>query len=258
MLFLFFANFKNWKGKGIKKMKMGAEIKAIFFDLDGTLLPMDQAYFLKQYFKRITVFAAQNGISPDNFSNGMLAGIEAMIKNDGSCNNEEAFWSAFAAFVDMKQEEVEAILSHFYSSEFKMLRKYTEQNLLAAEVIKAAHFNGKKVVLATNPVFPYFVQKERMSWIGLSEEDFDFITSYENSTYCKPNPEYYLEICKKIGVLPENCLMIGNDESDDMKGASAAGFECFLVTDNRIISENFVWTGERGSFEQALKMIERI
>ena len=51
--------------------------------------------------------------------------------------------------------------------------------------------------------------------------------------------------------------MIGNDESDDMKGAAMAGLECFLVTDHRILSENFVWTGERGSFEQMVKMLEK-
>jgi FMN phosphatase YigB (HAD superfamily) len=101
-------------------------------------------------------------------------------------------------------------------------------------------------------------QLERLSWLGLSAEDFDHITSYDNSRYCKPNPEYYREICRVIGVHPEDCLMIGNDESDDMKGASLAGMECFLVTDHRIMSEHFMWTGERGSFEQALRMIERM
>ena len=29
--------------------------------------------------------------------------------------------------------------------------------------------------------------------------------------YCKPNPNYYLEISEKIGVDPRDCLMIGDD-----------------------------------------------
>ena len=52
--------------------------------------------------------------------------------------------------------------------------------------------------------------------------------------------------------------MIGNDESDDMKGASMAGINCFLVTDNRIMANNFMWQGERGSFEQALRLMEKL
>jgi FMN phosphatase YigB (HAD superfamily) len=101
-------------------------------------------------------------------------------------------------------------------------------------------------------------QLERISWIGLEESDFDLITSYDNSKFSKPNPDYYRDICEKIGVAPENCLMIGNDERDDMKAATEAGMKCFLVTDCRIMSDHFVWTGERGSFEQALHMLERL
>ena len=82
--------------------------------------------------------------------------------------------------------------------------------------------------------------------------------SFDNSKFCKPSPEYYIEICKKIGIDPQNCLMIGNDERDDMKAASDAGMSCFLVTDCRIMAKNFVWTGERGSFEQMLHILERI
>lgn len=239
-------------------MKIGADIKAIFFDLDGTILPLEQSYFLKQYFKRITFFASEHGIDPDKFMGGMFAGIDAMTANDGSRSNMDAYWQAFSSVVGMDKAQVEDILAEFYENNFKDLREYTEPNPLALDAIRAARLNGRKVILATSPVFPEFVQLERLSWVGLKKEDFDLVTAYENSTYCKPNPEYYKEICKMIDVAPEKCLMIGNDESDDMKGAAMAGLECFLVTDHRILSENFVWTGERGSFEQMVKMLERI
>ena len=237
---------------------MKADIKAIFFDLDGTLLPLDQAYFLKKYFKSITVYAASFGLAPDKFMDGMMAGTEAMIRNDGSQSNKEAFWNSFFPYFDGVDEGIISALDQFYLGGFKELREYTSPNPLAVDIIKAAHKDGRKVVLATNPVFPMAAQLERLSWLGLSEADFDLVTSYDNSFFCKPNPKYYLEICEKIGVAPENCMMIGNDESDDMRAAAAAGMECFLVTDHRIMSDHFVWTGERGSFEQALHMIERI
>jgi len=172
--------------------------------------------------------------------------------------NRQAFWEAYFKFVGERDEQLEATCDEFYGGGFKALREFTDENALAVRMIEAAHEGGRKVVLATNPVFPMQAQLERMSWIGLRAEDFDHITSYENSNYCKPNPDYYREICGIIGVDPEDCLMIGNDESDDMRGASLAGMECYLVTDHRIMSEHFVWTGERGSFEQALKMVERL
>lgn len=239
-------------------MKVKEDIKAILFDLDGTLLPLDQSYFIKKYLKRIAAYAAPFGIEPEKIIEGIMVGTEAMIRNDGSRSNYEAFWERFFDFIGERREDLISVLDDFYFGGFKELRAETHPNPYAIDMIREAHKNGRKVVLATNPVFPMTAQLERLSWLGLSESDFDIVTSYENSNYCKPNPAYYIDICKKIGVAPENCLMIGNDESDDMRAASLAGMECFLVTDHRIMSEHFVWTGERGSFEQALRMIERI
>jgi HAD superfamily hydrolase (TIGR01549 family) len=239
-------------------MKRGDEIKAIFFDLDGTLLPLDQSYFIKHYFKRLAAYAMTLGIDPEKLIDSTIAGSEAMIHNDGSRTNREVFWNTFFDTYGEVIEDIEQKLDNFYSNGYKTLKELTGENSHALDIIKAAHANGRKVVLATNPLFPMKAQLERLSWVGLSEEDFDIVTSYENSNYCKPNPEYYRDICRRIGVKPEECIMLGNDESDDMKGASLAGMECFLITDHRIMADNFMWTGERGSFEQALRMIERI
>ena len=52
----------------------------------------------------------------------------------------------------------------------------------------------------------------------------------------------FLEICQKLGVKPENALMIGNDEGEDMKGASEAGLMCYLATDCRIMAKDFIFS----------------
>lgn len=239
-------------------MTKPSDIKAVFFDLDGTLLPMEQSIFLKEYLQRLAAFVASHGIAPDAMIESTLGGTEAMIRNDGSRYNREAFWERFFELIGENREDLISITDEFYFGGFKEVKNYVGANPNARNAVEAAHRGGRKVVLATNPVFPMSAQLERISWIGLDEGDFDLITSYDNSKYCKPSVEYYHEICEKIGVAPENCLMIGNDEREDMKAASEAGFNCFLVTDCRIMSKHFVWTGERGSFEQALHMLERL
>lgn len=181
-----------------------------------------------------------------------------MIRNDGSKYNKEVFWDNFFKLIGDERKDLIPITDEFYYGKFKEVRNHVGTNPLAREIVEAARGNGRKVVLATNPVFPMAAQLERISWIGLEESDFELITSYDNSKFCKPNPDYYREICEKIGVAPTECLMIGNDERDDMKAASEAGMSCFLITDCRIMSSNFVWTGERGSFEQALHMLQRL
>ena len=64
----------------------------------------------------------------------------------------------------------------------------------------------------------------------MQAEDFEWITTYENSKYCKPNLRYYQEVLERLGVAPEECLMVGNDVGDDMV-AEELGMQVFLLTD---------------------------
>ncbi len=34
--------------------------------------------------------------------------------------------------------------------------------------------------------------------LPMDQDDFEWITTYENSSYCKPNPAYYFEIMRKL------------------------------------------------------------
>ncbi len=237
---------------------MNFEIKAVLFDLDGTLLPMDQNHFIKQYFKLLAEYGAKSGLDAKRLIDGTMAGTLAMLKNDGQNFNSQVFWQTYFAVTGEKRENTEKLLEPFYALDFKKLRDFTRENPAVKRMIDAAHRNNRKVVLATNPVFPIEAQLERISWLGLSENDFDHITAYDNSSFCKPNPKYYEEICKIIGIAPQNCIMIGNDDSDDMKGASEAGMECFLIDDCRISSEKYVWTGKSGNFEDAIALLEKL
>lgn len=100
----------------------------------------------------------------------------------------------------------------------------------AAEVIRLAKEMGLRVGLATNPIFPAVATMARISWAGLSPDDFEIVTTYENSSFCKPNPEYYLDICKKLDMLPSETLMVGNDAEEDCLAGEKAGLSVFLLT----------------------------
>ena len=53
--------------------------KAILFDLDGTLLPMDQDIFVKTYFGLMAKRMAQFGYKPDELIHTIWTGITAVI-----------------------------------------------------------------------------------------------------------------------------------------------------------------------------------
>lgn len=70
---------------------------------------------------------------------------------------------------------------------------------------------GLRRALAANPIFPKEAARSRIRWAGLEPEGFEWITTYENSCYCKPNPDYYVEVTEKLECDLKECLMIGND-----------------------------------------------
>ena len=70
-------------------------MNTVLFDLDGTLLPMDQEAFIRLYFGALTQKFAPHGFEPEKLIQGLSAGMKAMQQNNGSQTNEEAFWQAF-------------------------------------------------------------------------------------------------------------------------------------------------------------------
>lgn len=233
-------------------------MKAVLFDLDGTLLPMDQEEFINAYFKELSAVACDENTDAKTFVGLIWTSTKAMIGNDGSRKNEEAFWESFEREAGKECSRIKADCDGFYTKEFNKVKAVTKENPLAKKAVQLAAKNGRKVVLATNPMFPMDGQKTRISWIGLTEDDFEFITSYETDSYCKPNPQYFVSICERLGVKPEECLMVGNDEREDMYAASSIGMNCFLVTDCMIKDEEHPWNGERGSFKDLINKLENM
>lgn len=204
-------------------------ISAIFFDLDGTLLPMDLDAFTNGYFGLLSRRFSE--YDPKAFIGAVWQGTKAMMKNDGAMTNEARFWQVFAGRMGpevlARQDEFE----DFYRTDFHKAKAFTGPNPHARAAVDLAHTLADKVVLATNPLFPLCAVESRLGWIGLKLEDFDFITTYENSSYCKPNPAYYQAICRTLDLDPAQCRMIGNDLQEDAQGASQAGLQVHIVTD---------------------------
>lgn len=205
-------------------------IKAVLFDLDGTLLPMDYDGFLKCYFGNLARYLAKYGYDPDELVKNIWTGTKAMVMNDGSCMNETKFWDVFAGIygVDVLQDKV--LFDDFYREEFVKAKENCGFDPLAKETVELVRKLGMKTALATNPIFPMVATRQRIAWAGLEPKDFELCTTYENIGVSKPNPAYYSEIAKRLGVEPEECLMVGNDVSEDMV-ASKIGMQVFLLTD---------------------------
>ncbi len=232
--------------------------QAILFDLDGTLLPMDNDYFLKEYFQLLAQVGAGCGYEKAAFLEAMNQGVYAAIKNDGTCTNEDRFWGTVAKLLGKEFYGYKPRFDRFYCNEFHLAKKFTEPTELAVKAVSLARQKGEKVVLATSPLFPTVGVHSRMAWAGLSPELFDWITDYGNSRTCKPNPQYYLDTAKQVGVDPEKCLMIGNNVQEDVAAAESVGMDVFLVTDCLINRTGETVTCPQGSFEAMIAYLEAL
>ena len=233
-------------------------IKTVLFDMDGTLLPMDTKVFEKLYFKGLATKLAPLGYESSKLIGGVLAGLDAMIANDGSVTNEAAFWKVFSAiFGEGAYNDIPAF-DEYYRTDFVIAKQACDYNAKAVEIVKRLNKSGTKVVLATNPLFPLVAQEARIGWAGLSEKDFEYITHYENSHYCKPNISYYEEIIEKLGLKPDECLMVGNDVNEDMI-AEQLGMKVFLVTDCLLNPDNKdISAYSHGNFDDLEKYLRTV
>lgn len=207
-------------------------VRNILFDLDGTLLVMkDQELFVKLYLEALCRrFCPVLGVSPKELSHAIWASTEKMFLNDGSSLNREVFWRSFAEIMGKDILERESEFDDFYANEFVYAKQATGVNPYALKAVQTLKEKGYRLILATNPVFPTVATVNRLSWAGIPKDMFELITVYDNSSFCKPNPDYYREIMSKLSILPRDYLMVGNDVDEDMI-TDNIGMETYLVTD---------------------------
>lgn len=203
--------------------------KAILFDLDGTLLPLDLEVFVHKYFESLAPFLAHL-VEPKKLVEELMLATEAMIQNNGVLTNEEVFMQKFFSAIGQEKTKIYPLFEEFYANHFPKLKKYAGHSVLAEKIVRQAIEKGYRVALATNPVFPEMATRHRMEWAGISQLPWELVTTYENSTFSKPNPKYYQEVCKKLDLAPRECLMVGNDVQEDLV-AGTLGMKTYLIID---------------------------
>ncbi|HOT97471.1 MAG TPA: HAD family hydrolase [bacterium] len=206
---------------------------AILFDLDGTLLELDNDLFVKSYFGAMAPKLAP-WYPKGEFMPIILAATEAMMQSRG---DRGLLCDVFREVYDRRSPvpfaTLEPVYADFYRNEFEAVRVLSRPLPLARDVLKQAVAITPRIALATIPIFPRIAIDARLAWGNLADFPFSLITSFENMHTSKPNPTYYLEIAHHLGVAPGACLMVGNDYRDDMS-ASAVGMETFLVLDGAL------------------------
>jgi len=181
---------------------------ALIFDLDGTLVDSMPAHF-RCWCLALADQGAENAFSEDAFY--AMGGrptrdiVEILNKEKGLHLDPEA--------VSFSKK------NHYL--------KCLDQVKLVAEVADFAKAHWGKVPLAVASGGGRIVVEKTLETLGISAL-FDAVVTANDVVNGKPAPDIFLETARRLGVVPEKCVVF-EDAVPGVDGARAAGMEVVLV-----------------------------
>lgn len=185
-----------------------ADKKVIIFDLDGTLI--DSAPDLILAVNHMLKTLNRKTFSEEKIRSFIGNGTEVLVKRALSANinidktlKEDFCLDALEIFLD------------FYSQNLIVLTTLYPKVHLTLKVLKDA---GYVLVIVTNK--PYdFIEPilKALDIDGL----FEFYLGGDSLAQKKPSPLPLLYVCQKLGVLAQECVMVGDSKNDILASKSA-------------------------------------
>lgn len=202
-----------------------AKLKAVVFDMDDTLLSINLSAFIAMFAMDEANLLAQ-AARKSTFSMFAALGSSMLELNNGErlegdhLTNFEFFAADLKCRCGVPIDEP-AVLDMLTFYEREVLPKKNDR-LVAARPREGAHAavetcvdHGLRVALLTNPSFSPACIECRMGWGDMLDMPFEIVTHWDNSTRCKPCAAYYRENLDRMGLAPEEVLMVGNDPKRD-------------------------------------------
>jgi putative hydrolase of the HAD superfamily len=192
-------------------------LKAVGFDIDGTLYPDIRAhrrslwYFIR-YMRIISAFSRTRRTMRDRHNDKLLDGDPgeaevAILAEELSCHPEKA------------REIRDRVLYQGWEACFRGMKPYRG----VREALLSLKNAGLKLAALSD-----FPVGRKLEFFGL-EDLFDVALGYPESRRLKPRPEPFLLMAEKLGVLPREMLYIGKKLEYDVRGAEIAGMRGALI-----------------------------
>ncbi len=173
-------------------------------DLDGTILKAKPLFVFANVFYILKNFFPVLGFKTFRI---VTAGMEALLKNDGSLTNFEQLTRTFAQH---SKKDLNRVLWNFYRRDFPKLDSMCSPIPEAVKKLREFKAKGHSLYLTTNPIWPEECVHLRLRWAGIEPNFFDGITHSQNWHSCKPQVRYYREIIEKWKLDPKKCVLIGD------------------------------------------------
>ena len=190
-------------------------IKALIFDIDGTLVDSFEVYF--------TVF--NKGIADYNVGEVSRDDLRNLLAKGLSLR--QILQKVFASPIDDATYSMcrEKILSLFRAAELEKVKSFPGTEELFRYLMVA----GIKVGIATGRTSSVEDETLRFKKLGLDRYISAIVTSQEVE-HRKPAPDAIIECAKRMGVLIDDCIVVGDTESDIIAAKSAGAIAVGVTT----------------------------
>ncbi len=201
-----------------------AELKAVLFDMDDTLLSINLSAFIAVHARDLSSMLARIG-RKNQLAMFALYGSAMLELNNPDRTDQDLCNREFLEDFILRRCGIPlndpVILDAFRYYEHEVLPKRNDAIINARprkgarEAMDAVVSHGLRTALFTNPSFSETCIRCRMGWGDMLDMPFELITTMENSYSCKPAASYYLAGLEALGLQPDEVLMVGNDPKRD-------------------------------------------
>jgi phosphoglycolate phosphatase len=190
----------------------GPSLRAVFFDLDGTLV--DSAPDIAA---AVNELMAGHGLAPHS-----LEAVRGMIGNGIGALVERAFAARGVALSRREFRERYEMMIDIYADN---LTRLTTLRPGAARALSAARAAGLRTGVVTNK--PEGFSRIVLSRFGLLAR-LDLVIGGDSGYPKKPSPDMLLAACAACGCGANEAMLVG-DSATDVATARAAGVTCIIV-----------------------------
>ncbi len=181
----------------------------VIFDMDGVLV--DSEPFIC---KAAIMMFAEKGltVSPDDFLPFVGAGEDRYLGGVAEKYNFP---------IDIKEDK-----RRTYQIYLQIIKGNLKSLPGAIPFLEGCRLSGKKVALATSA--DYVKMEGTLREVGLALNLFDAVVTGEDVRHKKPHPEIFLVAAERLGLKPEECLVV-EDAVNGVLAARKSGARCLAL-----------------------------
>lgn len=194
-------------------------IKAVLLDLDNTLIQNPDVAFARGFLSRLEAYfydVLGLGGASDAFRQALKVlahGVPNAIRL-----NRDVILDVLCQSMEGERDSIENTLEAFYRDVYPTLAHHVKPVVGAVDLIRSVYDAGYAVVIATNPIYSHEATLARMAWAGLPIDDglYALVTSADNMHFSKARASYYAEVVARVGVEPDEAVMVGDSIDNDI------------------------------------------